>query len=491
MDYNLYLNQCSRFEWVWFLQQLKDSPARQKLVKQALTLRDQGTVLHYQSMGWKAYQAQDLIRRLEALQELWDEPKAERQLAAWVGALLEDKVFDLKTALGFVERDAEQCRLRQRFCYPKAEPFRFFLKQLKDRAFLNRDYESMNRLILLDDFYRPYFQINEEVHAFARKINYSIRMLDWQKLDDIRGITLNYLKTYKQQLCMNTKLVLYRFLIGQYFYAKTVEKIEGVLEEIFEEYCMLPYYHKHDLEVLSLVTFFNNLSHIGKYELAIRYYQQPKLELKDPRVRGNFYSFLGIALETYDFKSSKPYIKELATEAIVNIRPTLLYLLARYYLLNSEMEKVESYIVVAINWVKQSKSYEFYFETYSVYFRYLYWKKDYEEILKIKQSSHFKKHYKSVSKLDIHILEIELYLLLAKYKRKRIKEETFNQKLYQLLEPSLEHLNGFLRLRLIENLSLLLKDRSLRIASKNKQILKIQKSVMRVYAPLTDLDLED
>lgn len=489
MNYNNFLNQTSLFEWGWLVHHFEGSPKRQALVKEAFALQMEAESLHYQDLGWKSYQLQDLIKQMKALQATWAEAQAAQALSQWVQALLEGQDFDLRAALAFIERDADHCRKRQRFCYPKAEPFRFLLKQLKDRAFLNRDYESMNRLIALDDFYRPYFQINEEVHSFARKVNYSIRMLDWQKLDDIQGISLNYLKKYRNQLCMSTKLVLYRFLIGQYFYAKTPERIEGILESIFEEYCLLPYYNQQDLEVLSLVTFFNNLTHIGKYELAIRYYRQPKLDLNNPKVRGNFYAFLGIALETYDLETARTYVEVLLSEEVGGLRPTLLYLMARYYLLKNQLKQLKPYIEAAINWVNTSKSYEFYFETYSVYFRYLYLKKDYEKMIKIKNSSHFKRHYKSIPKFNIHILEIELYLLLSKYQRKSIKEETFNKKLYQLLQPAKAHPNGFLKLRLIDNLSVLLKDRELRIASKNKLFLKQLKMEMSAYQKLTDLDL--
>jgi hypothetical protein len=489
LNYNQQLNEYSRFDWAWLMHHLENSPVRQTFTKEAMQIRDKAQLLNYQQMGWKSYQVQDLIKQIKILQERWNEKEAEEQLSQWVNALLTGEPIDLLAALAFIERDAAECQRRNRFCYPKAEPFRFLLKQLKDRAFLSRDYESMNRLILLDDFYRPYFLINEEVHAFARKINYSIRMLDWQKLDDIRGLTLNYLQKHREQLCMSTKLVLYRFLIGQYFYAKTPERIGDILDAIFEEYALLPYYNQHDLEVLSLVTFFNNLTHIGEYELAIRYYRKPKLNLKDPKVKGNFYAFLGIALETYDLETAKLYVEELSTVSIDQLRPTLLYLMARYYLLKGKMKQLKPYIMAAISWVKNSKSYEFYFETYSVYFRYLYSQEDYASILKIKQSNHFKKHYKTISKLNIHIFEIELYLLLSKYKRASIREETFNKKLYQLLEPSLKHLNGFLKLRLIENLQTLLKDASLRIASKNKNIVDAGIQEMQVYHDLTDLEL--
>ena len=486
MTQNQFLNNLSLFELQWYAHHLMDSPKRLSIA-QALLAKSAGE-FSYQSAGFSRHQVYDFINYYEKTCAEWDLTLNLEKVADWNEKLMKGEGLPIALILEFLERDAFLCRLRNRFCFPKSEWLRFLLKQLKDYAFVQRDYGAMNRLIILDDFYGPYFQVNDEVHSFARKINHAIRFLDWKKLKDIIGLTNAYLSKHRNQLCMTTKLVLYRFLIGQYYNEKQSKELDGILSAIFEEQCLQPYASRVEFDVLSLITFFNNYTQVGDYKAAIRYYRKPKLDLNSVHFQGNIYAYLGIALESYDLKLSEQYIAVLLGQSISEIRPIVLHLMARYFLLQADLKQVESYISVAIEVLKGKNSYELFFETYSVYLRFLFQTYNYSEILEVYKQSNVKKMLKKSDLVNMHNFEFQLYYLLAKYRLGKLKEERFNLKVYQLLVAASSIKNGFMKLRIIENMQKIEQIRNIRLENRNKQFLTRLQIELVEFSTISDLN---
>ena len=88
----------------------------------------------------------------------------------------------------------------------------------------------------------------------------------------------------------------------------------------------------------------------------------------------------------------------------------------------------------------------------------------------------------------MHNFEFQLYYLLAKYRLGKLKEERFNLKVYQLLVAASSIKNGFMKLRIIENMQKIEQIRNIRLENRNKQFLTRLQIELVEFSTISDLN---
>jgi len=487
-----FFNGLSILQIKWGIRIFDTSPVRKKLLNALLEHKKQllETPFLYQDHGFKKHEAYQLVEAFEKSKEKWNSKALFAKVKTIVADLIVRKPIDIQFLMDFIEQDITYCKAHNRFCLPDFNLLRMIVKGLKKYAFLQRDYATLNRLIAYDQFYTPYFEINDEVTAYIYKVVYSARNLDWQKLHDIIAIGLTHYRQNKHMLDVDIKLNLFQFMNASYREMGEHRKREELLDELLEELCLIPYYDDHEYASFNLYLYYDNLTNMGAYDKAILFYN-PIAASQNSKAISNLYSTLLIILNSYDLETAKGYINTVEELGMERLRPILYYLVTRYYIFVEDWKNAARYLVYAMKDAQENKrSAVLSVETYGVWIRYYYQQKDYERITKTFNNSRLKKRLGIQAEFTKRSdFEVKLYLLLTKYKKGSIKLSTFKNKLNQLILPLVEVKDGFFKLCIIENLNKIIQDPSLEVDIQTRKAFKSLQEEMRGYKSIVNQQL--
>jgi len=389
-------------------------------------LKNKKKSYRYQDYNIGRTQASRFVQFAENIFKKFDIEEINKQLLVFLNQINNNRLDALDEILNFIEADIKRCKQINGFCFHEITTIQFItnkliqLLRLNQHAALNKKLNGLKRILVIYDYYHPFFKENEKATLLLAKNS--------DELSVKKEIRSKYVAdfvsyVYNQSICLNTKISMAIQLINDFSLSQDHKELENILIQTERAISLNPYINKSNNYLITKILYLH-YAYLNQAKKMMLFYLDTKKTGNVIHPNETFISKLSVALDMFDVN--------FATQIIGSVKENDLTLnidyypfISRYYFLMNDIDSAYSYIQKVVSQKSYTTQSMIFDVLWSTYFMILFEQKEFQLIVTEFEQLIFKKKFTKAKNEGFACLDIKLIYIASKYKLGLTRTDSF------------------------------------------------------------------